>query len=69
MKVTQWFKGDEKPVHIGAYQRAQANKRIIGYSYWNGKEWGVLSTTPYEAWRLSKVASVLQELQWRGKAK
>lgn len=76
MNVTQWFGGDEKPVHIGSYERDVSDcplafcfsPSLRWFSYWNGKSWGVIDKTPASAAEVSGV-SEYQSLPWRGVAR
>jgi hypothetical protein len=66
--VTQWFKPNQKPVHVGAY-RTKHPDIGAGYSWWNGKEFGPQFDTPARAYRFrGNVLFAIQEKQWRGLA-
>ena len=58
MTVTQWFSGDEKPVHIGLYERQYDSGNYI--EYWDGLEWRY----PVSQW-----PAFIQDVPWRGIAK
>lgn len=65
-KLTEWFPGDVKPVHVGVYiRKGELRGRI--FSRWNGKCWVEGGLTFDEAG--SKVReSYWQFLVWRGLA-
>jgi hypothetical protein len=65
MKLTPWFPGRRKPVHVGVYQRQKAIRTGVTFSFWNGARWHVGGSTPeYAASRVAR--SMYQSLQWRG---
>jgi hypothetical protein len=67
MTLTTWFDGRIKPVHIGVYER-RSTFGFAHYSYWNGKKWKLISSTPDKAFnaRLDSDDSHFQHLEWRG---
>jgi hypothetical protein len=67
MTLTTWFDGRIKPVHIGVYER-RSTFGFAHYSYWNGKKWKLISSTPDEAFkvRVDCHNSYFQTLEWRG---
>ena len=66
MKLTQWFPGDVKPVHIGVYERRLKFKTYVYYSRWNGERWQWLHWTVEDAAASAGAPSVYQNLPWRG---
>lgn len=72
-KKTEWYDGDQKPVHIGVYERdmtlAFKEDADLIYSYWNGIHW-VLSSDSVEGAELEfdycDFDSYYQDLPWRG---
>jgi hypothetical protein len=65
MKLTDWYKGHQKPARIGVYERENSGS---SYSHWNGKRWGNLSNDPDDAIAWKKSPSFFQSLRWRGLA-
>ena len=63
MKLTQWFPGDVKPVHIGVYERRLT--KYLYYSRWDGEKWYYLRDTVDEA-ASQIIDSAHQNLPWRG---
>lgn len=63
-KVTDWFKGKVKPVHIGVYERVEGATTF--YSYWNGTVWGAFGFTPLVAYHYQSCKSNRQDAPWRG---
>ena len=66
-KVTEWFKGDVKPVHVGWYdvsfetfEHWDPDRR-----YWNGKGWEWMSIFTHTMMK----AAVGRNDRWRGLAK
>lgn len=68
MKLTAWYKSNQKPVRVGIYERI-FNDGERTYSYWSGKSWGVSCFTPEGAYKNKKVKTSYPNLQWRGIAK
>lgn len=64
-KMTPWFPGDVKPVHVGVYPR-QISLTCNFYSYWNGKFWGVFCPSVSAAFAKRHVKSDRQHAPWRG---
>ena len=65
MKLTQWFPGYVKPVHVGVYERRLRFKTDVYYSRWDGEKWCTLCDTVDEA--AHKIFdSAYQNLPWRG---
>lgn len=66
MKLTDWYNGNIKPVHIGVYER-KSNHGLNAYSYWDGNHWKMFGATPLNA-EESQCGdnSVFQTLPWRG---
>lgn len=74
--VTEWFDGDEKPVHGGPYERKVSGTALDIYhpptpiySYWNDIWWSIGDKTPDLAMLASHLPSEYQNLPWRGVAK
>lgn len=67
-KLTPWFSGDVKPVHVGVYEREAFKGSCGKYSYWNGRRFFIGDTSPLHAvkWRS---ASFNQSARWRGLAR
>lgn len=68
---TGWYGGDQKPVHIGVYERdmtlADSVDQYLIYSYWNGDYWTVSGDTPEKAVaHIRLLDSNYQDLPWRG---
>lgn len=72
MKLTPWFVNGEKPVRPGVYERQQFSLWPQVFSYWGGKSFGYLGSTPDEAVRAFAQsggrASYHQNRPWRGLA-
>lgn len=72
MKLTPWFKPDQKPRRKGVYQRQSVFKRKSAgnYAYWDGKNWYQYGYTPDQAlvYFLMNLISV-HKLCWRGISK
>ena len=66
MKLTQWFPGDVKPVHVGVYERRLKFKTGVYYSQWDGEKWLRLHLTVEDAAASAGALSVYQNLPWRG---
>ncbi len=66
MKLTQWFPGDVKPVHVGVYERRLKFRAGVYYSQWDGEKWLRLHWTVEGAAALAGALSVYQSLPWRG---
>lgn len=64
MKVTGWFKGHQKPVRVGVYQRKYGLK--IWYCYWNGENFCSGCANAQAAALYKTQASTLQNSVWRG---
>ncbi|WP_395005814.1 hypothetical protein [Undibacterium sp.] len=69
MKLTGWYRGEQKPVRVGFYQR-EDHYGII-YAYWNGRHWRVGFPIYENAffWADLPCGSMYQDLPWRGVAK
>jgi hypothetical protein len=72
MKLTQWHKGNVKPIHIGVYEKGSDDKYTY-YSFWTGKIWNVLTRSPIDA-KEEHIAhptyeSIYCDDKWRGLAK
>lgn len=69
-KLTEWFNGSVKPMRVGVYQRRDwADLEDHGYSYWDGKNWGVLGDDPDDAMVWARAITNYPELPWRGLAR
>ena len=68
MKLTQWFPGDVKPVHVGVYERRLKGTTTVFYSRWDGEKWWSLRRTVTGANTVLPVLrfSDYQNLPWRG---
>lgn len=70
--ITQVFPHDIKPAHEGVYRTSFAlscNKRVRGYSYWNGTRWGMQRGTPGGAFSgRNNTWGASQDKAWRGLA-
>lgn len=67
-KRTQWFGGNVKPMHQGAYERDTKCTAPI-YQYWNGLFWGLCAGSPKVAEQIAGVPSAFQDdFAWRGLA-
>lgn len=62
LKLTPWFPGDVKPVHVGVYE----TDRIGRFQYWNGKSWGYYMPSAEAAERVKASFSARQQPEWRG---
>ena len=65
MKLTPWFPGDVKPVHVGVYERRLKFRAGVYYSQWDGEKWLRLHWT-VEGAAHQILDSVYQNLPWRG---
>lgn len=70
---TDWFPPEIQPAHIGVYKTkilrpaGHGDHEIeIGYSYWDGKNWGPQFDTPKGAEVAAGSASFPCEYHWRG---
>jgi hypothetical protein len=68
MKMTKWFPGDVKPVHVGVYETAPMHG-IQFFQFWNGQSWGYAAQDPEMAREWSDMPSFHQNDSWRGLAK
>lgn len=64
MRRTKWYDGAIKPVRVGLYERRL--NRLVSWSYWNGKYWGLLNSSAKFAVSMKLTRSVYKNLQWRG---
>lgn len=64
-KLSRWFSGRTKPTLVGVYER---NTKFGSYSYFDGKKWGLSSSTPSGAEKMRALSSVWQNIKWRGLA-
>ena len=65
-KTTGWYRGDQKPVRVGVYQREYAPADPLWYCYWDGWMWGVGWGTVEKAIRYQCHKSDVQGKPWRG---
>jgi len=68
MTFTDWISPETPPVRVGTFQRRLWNGQA-GYSYWNGRWWGLHGESAAEAFMLRRAKSSVQDLWWRGLAK
>lgn len=66
-KLTPWFAGEVKPVHVGIYKRRMPIGSLV-YSQWDGARWLLGGTTIAIAVRVSDCRSMVQSIPWRGLA-
>ena len=69
--LTPWFASWAKPDLPGVYQRARLHSiqsGEIGYSFWDGKSWGLISRTPVLAVKRRRLTSMFLDAYWRGLA-
>lgn len=67
-KLTEWFSGIVKPVHVGVYQRdygGHGHPNHVFYGYWDGKYWGSGELSPDTA---SANKCGVSRAPWRGLA-
>lgn len=71
LKLTGWFPGSCKPVHIGVYERAwRTPGQGTAFSYWDGCEWRWSAGSAEQAQKFKYLAkSTSQKLAWRGVVK
>jgi hypothetical protein len=65
MKMTKWFPGNVKPVHVGVYETA-SNDAGQWFQYWHGTHWGYSAHTPEFAYERRDLWSYHQSDSWRG---
>lgn len=69
-ELTPWFERGVKPRWVGVYETDANLPTTITYQHWNGKFWGMFTTTPQRA-----VCGDYRNIQsqhnpkWRGLAK
>jgi hypothetical protein len=70
-KLTPWYPGHIKPVHIGVYQQKDGFGKVVGYQYWNGQRWGLWGSTIESALFQYEVSAGdrWQNDSWRGLTK
>jgi hypothetical protein len=66
MKLTEWYKGDQKPARVGVYERDYG--ACFVYSRWDGNRWFVYADC-IELALQQRLISDSQSLPWRGIAK
>lgn len=70
MKMTEWYSGDQKPTHVGAYHRDYMNIYPGGvrFCWWDGSQWCALAGSPDDALIAAErgLQSIRQFLPWRG---
>lgn len=66
MKKNDWIPADCKPVRTGVYMTSAVNRFIEKYQYWDGKRWGLYTSTPEQAEKMRLLRSGCQKVQWRG---
>ncbi len=69
-KLTPWFDGIVKPVHVGVYMLMSGSRIETGYQYWNGQFWGSWCPNIEGAKirRNEKASAIFQDDKWRGLA-
>lgn len=65
-KLTDWFKGSQKPARKGVYERRLFESRLV-HSMWDGRKW-LYSRTRAEDAAVDKRTSTYQSAPWRGLA-
>ena len=70
MKLTRWYRGDQKPLRVGVYQRKEYYGEII-YAYWDGRYWRVGFPSNENAYFFADSCrvSMHRDWSWRGVAK
>lgn len=68
MKLTPWFRWDDRPVRCGVYEVRLAGEKTA-YSYYNvyRNRWGFISPTVDRAYELRASNSNEQRRVWRGR--
>lgn len=64
-KLTRWFPGHIKPVHVGVYQ-VDLLASCLCYQHWNGVFFGLYSATIGDALLREDKRSWAQHENWRG---
>lgn len=64
-ELTPWFSSRAKPVHKGVYM---TDYGCVGYTYWDGKRWGIQSGTIIAANHDRSHSGASQRKRWRGLA-
>ena len=62
-KLTPWFPGSVKPVHVGVYQRTW---KSLPFSFWDGRQWLLAGYEKRDAMGHSNIPSSAQSVPWRG---
>jgi hypothetical protein len=69
MKLTPWYRGDQKPVRVGVFKRRYPSGSEA-YCWWDEEGFSNGCKTVYEAKESKDLGySLLQSLPWRGVAK
>ena len=67
MKLTGWYKGRQKPVRVGWYERSYNSKRPSNGEarrhFWDGQAWYLADNSE------GRLVSLYQGLPWRGRMK
>ena len=67
-KMTPWFDGDVRPVHVGMYLRKYLD--AVLFCRWNGRQWFLGYDGKNFDWaQKTKYTSHYQCLPWRGLSK
>jgi hypothetical protein len=71
-KMTPWFGGDVKPIHVGVYEKRPHDDREIHnysrlFSRWDGREWKTVCGEAHFA-DICIGRSFYQKYEWRGLA-
>jgi hypothetical protein len=75
MKETEWYRGDQKPVRVGAYKRKYRDKQrsLLGdwFSWFDGQNFGIAFFTlkACQKHKANCEISLMQNLPWRGVSK
>lgn len=68
LKLTRWFKGYQKPMRKGVYERDYSDVKLgTAYCKWDGVCWHLYARTAAEAVK-EDFPSFHQHLPWRGLA-
>lgn len=70
-KLSPWHDMDKLPVRYGVYGVTGRNNPCdnygpISYQYWNGKWWGLMCSSPIDAYKNRNDKSLFQDSKWRG---
>jgi hypothetical protein len=68
MKLTGWYRGNQKPVRVGVYERDYGSV-VSSYCFWDGRKFSMGFYTLKKAEDFCGWESNEQNLPWRGVAK